>query len=79
MCDQLLLTVPQAAKILGLGRSYVYQALISTGDLRSIKIGGARRVHMADVTEYAERLRSGGQKPSPTIATLHAMRAPEQS
>ncbi len=55
MCDRLLLTVVEAASRLGLGRSLTYR-LIQAGDLPSIKVAGARRVVVADLEEYVQRL-----------------------
>ena len=57
MCQKLLLTVIEAAQRLGFGRSMTYQ-LIQKGALPSIKIGGARRVAVADLEEFVGRLRS---------------------
>ena len=42
MTDKLLLTIPEAAERLSLGRSMVYQ-LIAAGRLRSVSIGRARK------------------------------------
>jgi excisionase family DNA binding protein len=41
--DQLLMTVPEAAKRLSLSRSTVYE-LIRRGELTAVKVGGARRI-----------------------------------
>lgn len=57
MCDQLLLKVPDVARRLGLGRSFVYQHLIQSGTLPSIKVGGARRVLASDLEEFVRGLR----------------------
>ena len=40
---KLLLTIPEVAFRLGLGRSFVYQ-LVMSGKISSIKIGRARRI-----------------------------------
>jgi len=58
MCDQLLITVSQAAQRLGLGRSFVYLHFIRTGALRSIRVGSARRVLVSDLSAFVERLKS---------------------
>ncbi len=55
MCEALLLKVEDAARLLSLGRSFTY-SLISKGELPSVKIGGARRVALADVERFIERL-----------------------
>ena len=48
----LLLTAEEAAELLHIGRSKVYD-LIRNGDLRSIKIGRLRRVPLDAVHEFA--------------------------
>ncbi|MDQ2727592.1 MAG: helix-turn-helix domain-containing protein [Actinomycetota bacterium] len=50
-----LLTVRQAATALGVGASTVHQ-LIRTGDLGSRKIGGSRRIPVADLDAFIARL-----------------------
>lgn len=51
-----LLTVAEAAAILRLGRTLVYE-LVLRGDLRSIKIGRARRIPVSAVDAFIrERL-----------------------
>lgn len=57
VCDEILITVAEAARRLSLGRSFVYQRFIQTGALRSIKVGGARRVLVSDLVEFVGRLR----------------------
>ena len=56
MPEKLLLTVVEAAQRIGLGRTFTYD-LIRRGQLRSLKIGGARRVAVADIEEFVLRLR----------------------
>jgi excisionase family DNA binding protein len=43
MSEKLLLTVPEAADRLGLGRSFMYEK-VQTGEVASIKLGRARRI-----------------------------------
>lgn len=57
MSDVLLVTVVEAARMLGLGRSLTY-SLIARGDLPSVKISGARRVAVADIESFIARLRA---------------------
>ncbi len=49
--DQLLLTVPEAAKRLSLSRSTVYE-LIRRGELTAVKVGGARRIPAVALERY---------------------------
>ena len=52
---KLLLRVEEAADLLGVGRTRV-NALIGSGALHSVKIGGSRRVPAAALHEYVEDL-----------------------
>ena len=52
--EKLFLRVEEAAELLSLGRSKVYQ-LIAAGELRAVKIGRATRVPTEAVREYAKR------------------------
>lgn len=54
--DVLMLTVEEAARRLGLGRTLVYQ-LISSGDLESVTVGRLRRVPAECLAEYIAALR----------------------
>ena len=53
--DVRLLTVVEVARILGIGRSKVYELLYS-GELKSVKIGAARRVRFSDLRDYVRYL-----------------------
>jgi excisionase family DNA binding protein len=53
------LTTDQVARVLGLSRSTI-NTLISRRDLRSVKIGAARRVLRRDLDAYLATLASGG-------------------
>jgi len=53
---QLLLTVEQAARRLGVGRTTMY-ALIGSGEVESVPIGRLRRVPAECLAEYVNRLR----------------------
>jgi excisionase family DNA binding protein len=53
----LLLSVPEAARVLSCGRTNVYH-MISTGQLESVKLGGLRRIPAAAVEAYVARLRA---------------------
>ena len=54
--DTLLLTVPEAAKALALGRTKVYE-LIGAGEIEVIHIGRAVRVPAEAVTGFVARKR----------------------
>jgi len=51
----LLVTAEEAARVLRLGRSKVYE-LMRSGELRSVKIGGSRRVSTKALAEFVARL-----------------------
>ena len=50
-----LLTVVEVAALLGIGRSKVYE-LLYAGELKSVKIGGSRRVRYTDLGDYVRYL-----------------------
>ena len=54
--DPILLTIPQAARKLGIGRSLTYE-LIAAGRLDVIHIGRAARVPLEAVYEFVEQQR----------------------
>lgn len=58
MCDTvvLLLTVPQVAQRLGLGRSTIY-SFLQTGALPSLKVGRLRRITAADLDAFVQKLK----------------------
>jgi excisionase family DNA binding protein len=53
--DKLLFSPVEAAAHLSVGRSKIYE-LIRTGELRSVKIGGCRRIPRAALAEFVSRL-----------------------
>jgi excisionase family DNA binding protein len=55
---RLLVTVEEAARILAIGRSLMYQ-LVSSEEVDSVKIGRARRIAVAALEEYVMRQRTG--------------------
>jgi excisionase family DNA binding protein len=57
---RVLLTVAEAAQQLGIGKTTAY-ALVSSGDLASVRIGRLRRVHVDSVAEYAAQLVDNGK------------------
>ena len=56
----LLLTAEQAAYALSICRTKVYE-LMRTGQLESVQIGASRRVPVAALDEYVERLRGSSE------------------
>jgi excisionase family DNA binding protein len=54
--DKLLLTPEEAAAALGICRSKLYE-LLQAGAIESIHIGASRRIPVAAMVEYVERLR----------------------
>ncbi len=53
--EPLLLTIFEAAQLLSVGRTTVYE-LIERGELRTVHIGRSCRVPVVAVTDYVERL-----------------------
>jgi excisionase family DNA binding protein len=49
--ERLLLRAEEVAQALGIGRTKVFE-LIRTGELRSVKLGGARRVSATALAAY---------------------------
>ena len=52
--DRLLLRPAEAAEAIGIGRSKVYE-LLASGDLPSIRVGGAIRVPVTALHTWIER------------------------
>jgi len=55
--EKRLLTVAEAARRLGIGRSHAY-IYVLRGELESVKLGRSRRVPVEAVEEFVDRLRS---------------------
>jgi excisionase family DNA binding protein len=53
--NSLLLTVPQAAKVLAISRSKLYE-LLAAGAIRSVRIDGSRRIPAAALSAYVDQL-----------------------
>jgi excisionase family DNA binding protein len=56
--DPILLTIPDAARMLALGRTTVYE-LIGSGALEVVHVGRAVRVPVAALQSFVERKRTG--------------------
>jgi excisionase family DNA binding protein len=59
--DKLLLTPMEAAEVLGVGRSKLYE-LLATGRLPSVRLDGCRRIANVDLAELVDRLRAADNK-----------------
>lgn len=57
---KLLLTPTEAAELLGVGRTTIYE-LMNSGDIESVRIGRARRIPSAALLDFVARLRGEGQ------------------
>jgi excisionase family DNA binding protein len=55
----LLVTATEAATILGVGRTKLYE-LINRGELRPVHIGRSLRVPVAELERFVDALRAGG-------------------
>jgi len=57
--DQVLLTIPQASRRLGIGRTTAYH-LITSGELEAVHIGRSVRVPAAALDDFVARARAAG-------------------
>jgi excisionase family DNA binding protein len=57
--DILLVSVPDACRMLSVGKTYFY-ALVSSGAVRIVKMGRASRVKVSDLQELVSRLAGEG-------------------
>jgi len=56
-----LLSVPEAARLLGVGERFVWK-MASTRELPTVKIGRRRLVALADIERFVESRREGGAR-----------------
>jgi excisionase family DNA binding protein len=61
--DRLLYRVGEAASVLAMGTSRVYD-LIMSGELDSVKIGGSRRITRDALVQYVTRLAKDAAGPA---------------
>jgi excisionase family DNA binding protein len=54
---RLVLTIEQAARRLGIGRTLMY-SLVMSGEIESVTIGRLRRIPVECLTDYVNRLRT---------------------
>jgi len=64
--EQLLLTTVQAGRVLGVGRTTIYQ-LIKTGELHAVHVGGSCRISWAELERYVTRLDAANQQTEPPV------------
>ena len=55
--NKLLLTASEAAEVLGIGRTKVYE-LLRVGAIESVRVGGSRRIPAEALHAYVEWLRA---------------------
>jgi len=58
--EKLLLSPSEAAERLSMGRSKIYE-LMRLGEIRSVKIGGCRRIPRAALADFVASLDSASQ------------------
>lgn len=77
--DKLLLTPPEAATILGVGRTKLYE-LLRSGALDSIRIGASRRIPAPAVEAFVAALtaRPVGWGTTPTEVSASLATVPEE-
>lgn len=54
--DAALLTVSEASRFLGIGRSFMYSKLLATGEISTVRLGRSVRVPRSSLDEYVARL-----------------------
>lgn len=57
--DRLLLSVVEAARRLGIGRTLMYD-LMGSGEIPSVRVGRLRRIPVRALDEYVAALETGG-------------------
>jgi len=68
--DKLLLTPVEAGRVLGIGRSKIYE-LMRAGTLRSVRLDNCRRIPVDDLVALVEQLRDAATPSSarPVVPT----------
>jgi len=69
----LLLTMSDAARVLAVGRTTMYE-LVNAGEIEVVHIGRSARVPVAAVEEFVERRRRRGATVRPTTSAARAKR-----
>ena len=78
MTTRLLLRPEEAAEVLGIGRSKLYE-LLAAGRIESVRIGSSRRVPVEGLHDYVQRLRSGRELVDGQASTSATQRRPGAS
>jgi len=63
--EKLLYTPVEGCRVLGVGRSKVYE-LLGIGELTSVRIGACRRISATALLEFGNRLSEPAQEDHPT-------------
>jgi len=71
--EVLLLTMVDAARVLSVGRTTMYE-LVGAGEIEVVHIGRSARVPVAAVEEFVERRRRRGATVRPTTSAARAKR-----
>ena len=71
--EVLLLTMVDAARVLSIGRTTMYE-LVNAGEIKVVHIGRSARVPVAAVEEFVERQRRGGATVRSTTSAARAKR-----
>lgn len=71
----LLLTMTEAARVLSIGRTTMYE-LVGAGEVEVVHIGGSARVPVAALEEYVERRRAERATVRPSRSAARAERQP---
>jgi excisionase family DNA binding protein len=67
--DRLLLTVEQAASVLGISPRQIFY-LLDRHELHGVRIGRSRRIPREDLTLYVEKLRREAAEERPILAVV---------
>ena len=70
-----LLTIAEVSERLGLGRTKTFE-LLKRGELRSVRIGGARRIPSSEVEGFIERLLVNDPQVNASIARTASRQEP---
>lgn len=71
--EQLLLTTKQAARVLGVGRTTVYE-LMKRGELRPVHISSCCRLSWAELERFVMRLDAANEVPSEHASRMQRRR-----